>query len=206
MQEKQDKIYYITADNYKAAKSSPHLEIFRKKGIEVLLMADRVDEWLMSHLTEFDEKSFQSITHGALDLGDLEDEDSKKALEEAEKQVEGLAERVKAALGDKVKDVKFTHRLTDSPACIVADEQGMTTQMIKLMQAAGQPVPEAQYHFEMNPEHQLVKLLADVQDEEQFSQWTGVLFDQASLSEQGSLKDPASFVQNLNKLLLSLAK
>jgi molecular chaperone HtpG len=206
MQEKQEKIYYITADNYKAAKSSPHLEIFRKKGIEVLLMADRVDEWLMSHLTEFEEKSFQSITHGALDLGDLEDEDSKKALEEAEKQVEGLAERVKAALGDKVKDVKFTHRLTDSPACIVADEQGMTTQMIKLMQAAGQPVPEAQYHFEMNPEHQLVKLLAEVQDEEQFSQWTDVLFDQAALSEQGSLKDPASFVQNLNKLLASLAK
>jgi molecular chaperone HtpG len=206
MQEKQDKIYYITADSYQAAKSSPHLEIFRKKGIEVLLMADRVDEWLMSHLTEFDEKSFQSITHGALDLGDLEDEESKKALEEAEKQVEGLIERVKTALGDKVKDVKFTHRLTDSPACIVADEQGMTTQMIKLMQAAGQPVPEAQYHFEMNPEHQLVKLLADVQDEEQFTQWTGVLFDQAALSEQGSLKDPASFVQNLNKLLASLAK
>jgi molecular chaperone HtpG len=206
MQDKQDKIYYITADSYQAAKSSPHLEIFRKKGIEVLLMADRVDEWLMSHLTEFDEKSFQSITHGALDLGDLEDEESKKALEEAEKQVEGLAERVKIALGDKVKDVKFTHRLTDSPACIVADEQGMTTQMIKLMQAAGQPVPEAQYHFEMNPEHELVKLLADVQDEEQFAQWTGVLFDQAALSEQGSLKDPASFVQNLNKLLASLAK
>ena len=206
MQEKQDKIYYITADNYKAAKSSPHLEIFRKKGIEVLLMADRVDEWLMSHLTEFDEKSFQSITHGALDLGDLEDEDSKKALEEAEKQVEGLTERVKTALGDKVKDVKFTHRLTDSPACIVADEQGMTTQMIKLMQSAGQPVPEAQYSFELNPEHQLVKLLADVQDEELFAQWTGVLFDQAALSEQGSLKDPASFVQNLNKLLASLAK
>ena len=206
MQEKQEKIYYITADNYKAAKSSPHLEIFRKKGIEVLLMADRVDEWLMSHLTEFEEKSFQSITHGALDLGDLEDEDSKKALEEAEKQVEGLIERVKTVIGDKVKDVKFTHRLTDSPACIVADEQGMTTQMIKLMQAAGQPVPEAQYHFEMNPEHQLVKLLADVQDEEQFAQWTGVLFDQAALSEQGSLKDPASFVQNLNKLLANLAK
>ena len=206
MQEKQEKIYYITADSYQAAKSSPHLEIFRKKGIEVLLMADRVDEWLMSHLTEFDEKAFQAITHGALDLGDLDDEESKKALEEAEKQVEGLIERVKTALGDKVKDVKFTHRLTDSPACIVADEQGMTTQMIKLMQAAGQPVPEAQYHFEMNPEHQLVKLLADVQDEEQFAQWTGVLFDQAALSEQGSLKDPASFVQNLNKLLASLAK
>ncbi|MGJ8680956.1 molecular chaperone HtpG [Paraglaciecola sp.] len=206
MQEKQDKIYYITADSYQAAKSSPHLEIFRKKGIEVLLMSDRVDEWLMSHLTEFDEKSFQSITHGALDLGDLEDEDSKKALEEAEKQVEGVAERVKTALGDKVKEVKFTHRLTDSPACIVADEQGMTTQMAKLMAAAGQPVPETQYHFELNPEHQLVKLLADIQDEEQFAQWSGVLYDQAALSEQGSLKDPASFVQNLNKLLMTLAK
>jgi molecular chaperone HtpG len=206
MQEKQDKIYYITADSYQAAKSSPHLEIFKKKGIEVLLMSDRVDEWLMSHLTEFDERSFQSITHGALDLGDLEDEESKKALEEAEKQVEGLAERVKTALGSKVKEVKFTHRLTDSPACIVADEQGMTTQMAKLMQAAGQPVPETQYHFELNPEHQLVKLLADVQDEDQFGQWTEVLFDQAALSEQGSLKDPATFVQNLNKLLMTLAK
>jgi len=206
MKEAQDKIYYITADNHKAAKSSPHLEIFRKKGIEVLLMSDRVDEWLMSHLTEFDGKSFQSITHGALDLGELEDEESKKAQEDAEKQVEGVVERVKTVLGDRVVGVKFTHRLTDSPACIVADENGMTTQMIKLMQAAGQPVPEAQYHFELNPEHQLVKLLADVQDEEQFGQWTEVLFDQAALSEQGSLKDPASFVQKLNKLLMNLAK
>ncbi len=206
MQDKQEKIYYITADSYQAAKSSPHLEIFKKKGIEVLLMCDRVDEWLMSHLTDFDEKSFQSIAQGALDLGDLEDEDSKKAQEEAEKQVEGLTERVKTVLGDKVKEVKFTHRLTDSPACIVADENGMTTQMAKLMQAAGQPVPETQYHFELNPEHQLVKILADVQDEEQFAKWSGVLFDQAALSEQGSLKDPASFVQNLNSLLMTLAK
>ena len=206
MQEKQEKIYYITADSYKAAKSSPHLEIFRKKGIEVLLMSDRIDEWFMSHLTEFEGKSFQSVTHGALDLGELDDEESKNALKEAEKQVSGLIERVKTALGDRVKDVKFTHRLTDSPACIVADENGMTTQMIKLMQAAGQPVPDAQYHFELNPEHQLVKLLADVQDEEQFAQWTEVLFDQAALSEQGSLKDPATFVQNLNKLLMNLVK
>ncbi|GAC11165.1 molecular chaperone HtpG [Paraglaciecola chathamensis] len=206
MKDGQDKIYYITADSYKAAKSSPHLEIFRKKGIEVLLMSDRVDEWLMSHLTEFDEKSFQSITHGELDLGDLDDEDSKKAQEEAEKQVEGLTERVKTVLGDKVVEVKFTHRLTDSPACIVADGSGMTTQMIKLMQAAGQPVPEAQYHFELNPEHTLVKMLADEQDEERFGQWTEVLFDQAALSEQGSLKDPAAFVQKLNTLLMNLAK
>jgi molecular chaperone HtpG len=206
MKDGQDKIYYITADSYKAAKSSPHLEIFRKKGIEVLLMSDRVDEWLMSHLTEFDEKSFQSITHGELDLGDLDDEDSKKAQEEAEKQVEGLTERVKTVLGDKVAEVKFTHRLTDSPACIVADGSGMSTQMIKLMQAAGQPVPEAKYHFELNPEHSLVKMLADEQDEERFGQWTEVLFDQAALSEQGSLKDPAAFVHNLNTLLMNLAK
>lgn len=206
MKEGQDKIYYVTADSFQAAKSSPHLEIFRKKGIEVLLMADRVDEWLMSHLTEFEEKQFQSITRGALDLGDLDDEESKKAQEDAEKQVEGLLERIKTALGDKVEDVKFTHRLTDSPACIVADENGMTTQMIKLMQSAGQPVPEAKYHFELNPEHQLVKMLADLQDEGQFNQWTDVLYDQAALSEQGSLKDPASFVQKLNKLLMDLAK
>jgi molecular chaperone HtpG len=206
MQEGQDKIYYVTADSHQAAKTSPHLEIFRKKGIEVLLMSDRIDEWLMSHLTEFEEKSFQSVTKGALDLGDLEDEESKQAQEEAEKQVEGLVERVKSALGDKVESVKFTHRLTDSPACIVADEHGMTTQMVKLMQSAGQPVPEVKYHFELNPEHQLVKMLSDVQDEEQFSQWSEVLFDQAALSEQGSLKDPANFVANLNKLLLNLAK
>jgi molecular chaperone HtpG len=206
MKEGQDKIYYVTADSFQTAKSSPHLEIFRKKGIEVLLMSDRVDEWLMSHLTEFEEKQFQSIARGALDLGDLEDEESKKAHEEAEKQVEGVLERVKESLGDKVEAVKFTHRLTDSPACIVADENGMTTQMIKLMQSAGQPVPEAKYHFELNPEHQLVKMLADIQDEGQFKQWTDVLYDQAALSEQGSLKDPASFVQNLNKLLMDLAK
>ncbi|GAA0860094.1 molecular chaperone HtpG [Aliiglaciecola litoralis] len=206
MKEGQEKIYFITADSYTAAKSSPHLEIFRKKGIEVLLMSDRIDEWLMSHLSEYNEKSFQSVTRGALDLGDLEDEESKKEHEKAEKEVEGLTERVKAALGDKVVDVKFTHRLTNSPACIVTDEQGMTTQMIKLMQAAGQPVPEAKYHFEMNPEHQLVKMLANIQDESQFKQWADVLFDQAALSEQGSLKDPATFVQNLNSLLMTLAK
>ncbi|WP_414827928.1 molecular chaperone HtpG [Alteromonas sp. H39] len=206
MKEGQDKIYYVTADSYAAAKNSPHLEIFRKKGIEVLLMGERIDEWLMSHLTEFEEKSFQSIAKGNLDLGDLEDEESKKAHEEAEKEVEGILERAKTALGDKVGDVKFTHRLTDSPACIVADENGMTTQMMKLMQAAGQPVPDVKYHFELNPEHQLVKQLSDTQDETVFKQWIEVLFDQAALSEQGSLKDPSSFVKNLNTLLMSLAK
>ncbi len=206
MKEGQDKIYFITADSHQAAKTSPHLEIFKKKGIEVLLMSDRVDEWLMSHLTEFDEKQFQSITKGNLDLGDLDDEESKKAQEEAEKQVEGVVERVKTVLGDKVEEVKFTHRLTDSPACIVADEHGMSTQMLKLMEAAGQPVPEIKYHFELNPEHALVTLLADEQDEERFAQWTEVLFDQARLSEQGSLEDPATFVNKLNQLLMTLSK
>lgn len=206
MKEGQDKIYYTTADSYQAAKNSPHLEIFRKKGIEVFLMYDRIDEWLMSHLTDFEEKQFQSIARGALDLGDLEDEESKKAQEAAEKEVEGVTERVKEVLSDKVKDVKFTHRLTDSPACVVADEQGMSTQMRKMMLAAGQEVPEIQYNFELNPEHDLVKVLADVQDEDTFGKWTQVLFDQAALSEQGNLKDPASFVQNLNSLLMQLSK
>ena len=206
MKEGQDKIYYVTADSYQAAKNSPHLEIFKKKGIEVLLMGERIDEWLMQHLTEFDGKQLKSIARGDLDLDDLEDEESKKAHEEAEKQVEGVLERAKSALGDKVIDVKFTHRLTDSPAVIVADDNGMTTQMMKLMEAAGQPVPEVKYHFELNPEHQLVKLLADVQDETVFKSWTEVLFDQAALSEQGSLKDPATFVRNLNGLLMSLSK
>ena len=205
MQEGQDKIYYVTADSYDAAKNSPHLEIFRKKGIEVLLMGERIDEWLMSHLTEFSEKQLQSIARADADLGDLDDEDTKKAQEEAEKEVAGLTERVKEALGDKVGDVKLTHRLTDSPAVIVADDNGMTTQMMKLMQSAGQPVPEVKYHFELNPEHQLVKHLADVQDEDAFAQWSKVLFDQAALSEQGSLKDPASFVKTLNSLLMSLS-
>ena len=206
MKEGQDKIYYVTADSYQAAKNSPHLEIFRKKGIEVLLMGERIDEWLMSHLTEFDEKSFQSIAKGDLDLGDMDDEETKKAKEDAEKEIEGVLERVKTALGDKVEDVKFTHRLTDSPAVIVADENGMTTQMMKLMQAAGQPVPDVKYHFELNPEHSLVKMLADMQDESLFAQWSHVLFDQAALSEQGSLKDPSSFVRNLNELLIKMAK
>lgn len=206
MKDGQDKIYFVTADSYQAAKTSPHLEIFRKKGIEVLLLGERIDEWLMQHLTEFNEKSFQSIASANLDLGDLEDEESKKAQEDAEKQVEGVLERAKEALGDKVVDVKFTHRLTDSPACIVADENGMTTQMVKLMQAAGQQVPDAQYQFELNPDHDLVKILADTQDEERFKQLTEVLFDQAALSEQGSLKDPATFVRNLNTLLMSLSK
>jgi molecular chaperone HtpG len=206
MQEGQDKIYFVTADSYQTARTSPHLEMFRKKGIEVLLLGERIDEWLMSHLNEFDGKTLQSAASSSADLSDLDDDETKKAKEEAEKAIEGVLTRMKTALGDKVEDVKFTHRLTDSPACIVATDDGMTTQMAKLMQAAGQPVPEPKYNFELNPEHQLVKLVSDVQDEAQFTQWTQVLFDQAALSEQGSLKEPADFVKNLNALLTSLVK
>ena len=206
MQEGQDKIYYVTADSYQAARTSPHLEIFRKKGIEVLLLGERIDEWMMNYLTEFDEKSFQSVASADIDLSDLDDDDSKKAKEDAEKAVEGVLERIKSSLGDKVEDVKFTHRLTESPAVIVASENSMTTQMAKLLQSAGQEVPEPKYHFELNPEHHLVKLVADIQDEDQFNQWANLLFDQAALSEQGSLKDPARFVTNLNSLLEKLVK
>ncbi|MFY8349192.1 molecular chaperone HtpG [Pseudoalteromonas sp. SSM20] len=206
MKEGQDKIYYVVADSFQAAKSSPHLEIFRKKGIEVLLLSERVDEWMMSHLTEFDGKQFASITRGDLDLGNLDDEESKKEQEASEKEVEGLIERVKTALGDKVKEVRFTHRLTDSPACVVADEHDMSSQMQKLMEQIGQKAPETKPVFELNPEHQLVKHLNNVQDEDNFAQWADVLLDQALLAERGSLKDPAGFVSRLNKLMLDLSK
>ena len=206
MNDEQDKIYYVVADSFTAAKNSPHLEIFRKKGIEVLLLSDRVDEWMMSHLTEFNEKPFQSITRGDLDLGKLDDEETKKAQEESEKEVEGLIERIKTALGEEVKEVRFTHRLTDSPACVVSDENDMSSQMQKLMESVGQPVPEAKPVFELNPEHQLVKHLNDEQDEDKFAQWSHVLLDQALLAERGTLKDPTGFVTRLNKLMLDLNK
>ena len=202
MKEGQQKIYYITADSYAAAKNSPHLEIFRKKGVEVLLMWERVDEWLMSHLTEFDGKQLVSVTRGELDLGDLEDDASKQAQEEAEKANAGLVERVKQSLGEAVKEVRVTHRLTDSPSCIVTDAHGMSTQMIKLMRAAGQPVPEQKYILELNPDHALVKKLDTIQDEALFGEWVTLLHEQAQLAEQGGLNDPASFVSRINRLLL----
>ena len=202
MKEGQQKIYYITADSYAAAKNSPHLEIFRKKGVEVLLMWERVDEWLMSHLTEFDGKQLVSVTRGELDLGDLEDDASKQAQEEAEKANAGLVERVKKSLGEAVKEVRVTHRLTDSPSCIVTDAHGMSTQMIKLMRAAGQPVPEQKYILELNPDHALVKKLGTIEDESLFGEWVSLLHEQAQLAEQGGLNDPASFVSRINRLLL----
>lgn len=206
MSDKQDKIYYIVADSYEAARDNPALEIFRKKGIEVLLLSERIDEWLMSHLTEYKEKPFQSVTRGDLDLGDLEDEDTKKQHEEAEKAFETQLERFEKALGDKVKAVRVTHRLTDSPACIVTDDNDMSTQMAKLMEAAGQKVPETKYIFEVNPEHTLVQRIAGLDDDARFGEWAHVLFDQATLAERGSLKDPAQFVARLNKLMLELTQ
>lgn len=206
MKEGQDEIYFLVADSHEAAKHSPHLEVFRKKGLEVLLLSDRIDEWLMSHLTEFDGKKFRSVAKGGLDLSKLDDEETKKAQEETEKQFANVTERFKAALGEQVKDVKVSHRLTDSPACVVTDEFDMSTQMIKLMESVGQKVPEQKPIFELNPEHALVKHIADVQDEAQFKQWAEVLLDQALLSERGSLKNPAGFVSRMNELLMSLTK
>lgn len=204
MPENQDKIYYIVADSYAAAKNNPALEIFRKKGIEVLLMFDRIDEWLMSHLNAYQEKSFQSVTRGDLDLGDMDDEEVKKAHEETEKAFEGTVERFTKALGENVKSVRVTHRLTDSPACIVTDENDMSTQMAKLMEAAGQKVPETKYIFELNPDHPLVQRIAEEQDETRFADWADLLLQQATLAERGSLNDPGSYVRKLNQMMLDL--
>ena len=206
MKEGQDKIYYVVADSFEAAKNSPHLEVFRKKGIEVLLMSDRIDEWLVSHLTDFDSKSLQSVTRGGLDLGDMDDAETKEAQEKLEKEYDSVVKRIKEALTDKVKEVKLSQRLTDSPACIVSDEDDMSSQMAKLMASVGQTVPDTLPIFEINGEHALIKHVADEQDDEMFNQWVDVLFEQAMLAERGSLKDPASFVSRLNKLMLSLTK
>jgi len=206
MQEKQDKIYYITAETFAAAKNSPHLEVFSKKGIEVLLLADRVDEWLTNSLTEFDGKQLQSVAKGDLDLGDLDDEEEKKAHEETDKNFEDLVSRVKENLGDNVKDVRITHRLTDSPACLVVDDQDMSANLERMLKAAGQEVGGTKPIFELNPEHPMVVRLKDEKDDARFSDWSSILFDQAILAEGGQLEDPASYVKRLNELLLTLSK
>ena len=200
MQEGQEKIYYITADSYGAAKNSPHLELFRKKGIEVLLLSDRIDEWMMSNLTEFDGKQFQSISKSDESIEKLADQNSDEQ-KQVEKELEPFIERVKKVLGDKVKEVKLTHRLTDTPAIVTTAADEMSTQMAKLFAAAGQKAPEIKYTFEINPDHQLVKRVADTQDEAAFSDWVELLLDQALLAEKGSLSDPSKFIQTMNKLL-----
>ncbi len=205
MQEGQEKIFYIAAENLTTAKNSPHLEIFNKKGIEVLLLTDRVDEWLMSHLNEFDGKQFQDIGRGQLDLGEIESEEDKKHQEELEKSSEDLVERVKKALGEDVQEVRVTTRLTDSPACLVVGEMDMGAQMKRIMEQAGQAIPDSKPIFEINPDHALIQRLDNESDEDRFMDLTTILFDQASLAEGGQLADPASYVHKLNKLLLEMS-
>ena len=200
MQDGQEKIYYITADSYGAANYSPHLELFRKKGIEVLLLSDRIDEWMMSNLTEFDGKQFQSVSKSDESIEKLADQDSEEQ-KQVEKELEPFIERVKTVLGDKVKEVKITHRLTNTPAVVTTAADEMSTQMAKLFAAAGQKAPEIKYTFEINPDHKLVKRIADTQDESAFTDWVELLLNQALLAEKGSLSDPSKFIQTMNKLL-----
>ena len=206
MQEAQEKIYYVTAENYKTAKNSPHLEIFRKKGIEVLLLTERIDEWMMSHIFDFDGKSFQDVAKGELDLGDKENEEEKKAQEEAAKEAEGLTERLKESLTDKVSEVRVTNRLTDSPACLVLNAYDMGAQMRAIMEAAGQEAPDSKPIFEINVEHPLIQKMDNETDEDRFNDLANIIFDQADLASGGQLDDPASYVARLNKLLLELSK
>ena len=205
MKEGQEKIYYIAAENFNTAKSSPHLEVFRKKGIEVLLLSDRVDEWLMSHLQEFEGKNFQDIGKGELDLGKLDSEEEKQAQEKVAEQLKPLLERVKNALNEEVSEVRITHRLTESPACVVVGEFDMGAQMRRLLESAGQNVPNSKPIFELNPEHPLVKKLEAEASDNRFADLAHILFDQANLAEGAQLQDPAAYVQRLNKLLLELS-
>ena len=204
MKEGQTAIYYITADSFAAAQHSPHLEIFRKKGIEVLLLSDRVDEWLTGNLHEFDGKPLKSVAKGGLDLGALEDEAEKTAQKEAEDAMKPLVERIKSTLGERVKDVRVTHRLTDSPACLVTGEGDMSANLERLLKAAGQAAPTVKPTLEINPSHALVTRLNSETDEDRFADWANLLFEQALLAEGGQLDDPASFVRRLNGLLAML--
>ena len=201
MQPEQDMIYYITADSFAAAQHSPHLEIFRKKGIEVLLMSDRVDEWLLGSLTEFEGKKLQSIAKGDLDLGKLESDTEKEIQKKIEEEAKTLVERIKQTLGNQVKDVRVTHRLTDSPACLVSDAQDLSGNLARMLKAAGQNAPEAKPILEINPAHKLVKRLENESADAVFSDLAFVLFDQALLAEGGTLDDPASFVKRMNSLI-----
>ncbi|MGI6407104.1 MAG: molecular chaperone HtpG [Thiopseudomonas sp.] len=205
LQEGQDKIYYLTGDSYGHIKNSPHLEVFRKKGIEVLLLSDRIDEWMMSYLTEFDGKTFVDIARGDLDLGELDSEEDKKAQEEIAKEKEALVERLNGVLKDQVAEVRVSHRLTDSPAILAIGEQDLGLQMRQILEASGQKVPESKPVFEFNPTHPLLEKLDNEQDEDRFADLALILFDQAALAAGDSIKDPAAYVQRLNKLLVELA-
>ena len=202
MKEGQDKIYYVSAETFNAAKNSPHLEVFRKKGIEVLLFSERVDEWMLSYLTEFDGKQLASVAKGDLDLGKLEDEAEKKAQEQEADEFKPLVEKIKASLGGRVKEVRVTHRLTDSPACLVADEHDPSGNLARMLKAAGQKVPDSQPILEINPQHPVVLRLKS--EEKRFDDWAAVLFDQALLAEGGQLDNPAAFVKRINQLMLEM--
>ena len=203
MKEGQEKIYYVTAETFTAAKNSPHLEIFRKKGIEVLLLSDRVDEWVTGHLTEFEGKQLQSVAKGGLDLGKLEDEAEKKEAEQAADEYKELLEKIKTSLGEKIKEVRVTHRLTDSPSCIVADEHDMGGNLARILKAAGQKAPEMKPILEINPKHPAVQRLK--YEETRFDDWANLLLEQATLAEGGTLDDPAGFVKRINELMMALS-
>ena len=203
MKEGQEKIYFVTAETFTAAKNSPHLEIFRKKGIEVLLLSDRVDEWVTGYLTEFDGKPLQSVAKGGLDLGKLEDEAEKKEAEQAADEYKELLEKIKTALGEKIKEVRITHRLTDSPSCIVADEHDMGGNLARILKAAGQKAPEMKPILEINPKHPAVMRLK--YEETRFDDWANLLLEQATLAEGGTLEDPAGFVKRINDLMMALS-
>ncbi len=204
MKEGQEKIYYISAESFSAAKNSPHLEIFRKKEIEVILLSDQIDEWLSTHLHEFKGKSLQSVTKGDLDLGDLEDKEEKEEAQKASDTLKPLLERIQTTLGEKVKEVRVTHRLTASPACLVADAQGMDASLERLLKSAGQMVPGSKPIMEINSQHPIVNALKEEADEARFNDWVFILFDQALLSEGGQLNDPAAFVKRMNEMFVSM--
>jgi len=205
MKEGQDKIYYITADSFGAARGSPHLEIFRKKGVDVLLLHDRIDEWVMANLTEFEGKTLQSVAKGDLDLGKLEDDAEKKEQEKEAGEFKVLTDKIGKVVSDKVKEVRVTHRLTASPACLVTDPSAMSTNLERLLKTAGHKVPETKPTLEVNPQHPLVRALKHESDEKRFADWSHILFDQAVLAEGGQLDDPGAFVKRLNELMLALA-
>jgi molecular chaperone HtpG len=203
MKEGQDRIYYVTAETFNAAKHSPHLEVFRKKGIEVLLMSERIDEWVVGNLHEFDGKELVSVAKGGLDLGKLEDEAEKKEAEVEAGELAPFVERVKKSLGERVKDVRITRRLTESPACLVADEHELSGNLARMLKAAGQPAPTTKPILEINPKHPVVERLTH--EERHFDDWASVLFDQALLAEGGQLDDPATFVKRVNQLMLEVS-
>ena len=201
MKEGQDKIYYVSADSYSAAKHSPHLDVFKQKDIEVLLLSERVDEWMLSFLTEFGDKALVSVAKGGLDLADLADEEEKEKQEKVAEELKPFIEKLKSALGDKVKEVRTTSRLVDSPACVVVDENEMSPHLLRMLQAAGQPAPDLKPILEINPGHTLIAHI-DAANEEDFADWAAVLLDQAMLAEGAALDEPAAFVQRMNRLLL----